>query len=84
MAKTSLADTPTDELRSKLKTIRVIQNTIVGIFGVIILAWIVLGYWKSNLPEFISTVAMGLAVSAMQVATRSSIVAELRKRDGLA
>jgi hypothetical protein len=80
MAKTTLADTPTEELHSKLKAINAIQNTVLGIFFVIILAWIVLGYWRTNLPVFISTVAMGIAIAAMQAATRSSLQAELRKR----
>ena len=81
MAKTTPADLPTEELRSKVKAITTIQNTVVVIFAVIILAWLVLGYWRTNLPVFISTVAMAVAISATQIATRSGLVAELRKRE---
>ncbi len=81
MAKTTLADTPTEELCAKLRAIKIVQNTITGIFGLIILAWLVLGYWRTNLPVFFGTVAMALGVSAMQLATRSSLVKELKKRD---
>ena len=81
MAKTTLADTPTEVLRQRLKAITTIQNTVIGLFAVIILAWLVLGHWRSNLPVFISTVAMGVAATVAQVAARSGLVAELRRRE---
>lgn len=81
MAKTSLEDLSTDELRAKLKAIKTIQNAVLVIFGVIILGWIVPGYWRENIPVFISTVAMAIAIGAMHVATRRSMVDELRKRN---
>jgi hypothetical protein len=38
MAKTTLADTPTDVLRQRLKAVTTVHNTVIGIFAVIVLA----------------------------------------------
>lgn len=75
-----ISDLSTAELQSKFKAARSIQRTVLGIFVVIVLAWILLGYWRSNLPVFISTlvVAIGAMVS-VSIAPRS-LADELRKR----
>lgn len=71
----------TDALRAKLKSTQAIQRTVAGIFAVIVLAWIVLGFWRTNVPVFISTIAMGIAaVSATSMAPRA-VQAELARRD---
>lgn len=69
-----------DELQAKLKAIKTIHASIIGVFVVIILLWIVLGHWRDNLPVFISTIAMAVAISASLVASRSNLNAELKKR----
>ena len=69
-----------EELHAKLKTFKTLQATTTGIFLVIILAWIVLGFWKTNLPVFIITVVCAVGLSASQFASASGIRAEINKR----
>lgn len=76
-----LAEQTTDELKSKLATIRTVQLTVAVIFAVIILAWVILGYWRTNLAVFISTIAMGMTTVAATTALQGGLVAELKKRD---
>jgi hypothetical protein len=79
-----LTSLTTDALRAKLKSTQAIQRTVAGIFGVIVLAWIVLGYWRTNIPVFVSTVAMGIAaIGATSMAPRA-VQAELARRDAAA
>jgi len=80
MAKTPIADKSTAELTSNLNAAKKVHLVTMIIFGVIILAWVVGGYWRKNVPVFISTVAMALAISAVQIASRSGLVAELKRR----
>lgn len=63
----------TDQIEAKLKKFKVVQWTTMMIFAVIILIWIFLGYWRSNLPVFISTVAMAIAISASLYASQSGL-----------
>ena len=70
----------TEQLEAKLKSIRVIHMTTVAIFAIIILVWIVLGHWRENLPVFISTVAMAVAISTLQFSSRSCLKSELKRR----
>ena len=74
------SDLSIEELKGKLKKVRTIQMTTGSIFLVIILAWLVLGYWKTNLPVFISTVAMGIVCVAAASASLTALNAELAKR----
>jgi hypothetical protein len=69
-----------EELRSLLKSARAIQITTGSIFAVIILTWVVLGYWRTNVPVFISTVAMGLFLVAATNSSTLALNAELAKR----
>ncbi len=71
---------PLDALRARLKSTQAIQRTVAGIFAVIVLAWVVLGYWKTNTPVFISTVAMGVAAVAITSIAPRALKAELVRR----
>ncbi len=71
-----------EELQAKLKTFNSIQIATAGIFTVIILVWILLGYWKTNLPVFVTTVALAIVISASQFASTSGLRGELAKRRG--
>ena len=82
MAKPSLSERSTETLQTMLRAAGTLRNTVAIIFGVIILAWIVGGYWKQNVPVFISTIAMGVAVTALQFASVANIRAELDRRKG--
>ncbi|MCC5840519.1 MAG: hypothetical protein JJT96_10370 [Opitutales bacterium] len=80
MSKAKLSDLSTAELERRLKAIRVLQWAVMGIFGLILLVWIALGYWKEYLPGFAMTIVLaaggilGVSVPAMGVS------AELRRR----
>ncbi|MDP1561027.1 MAG: hypothetical protein Q8M16_06495, partial [Pirellulaceae bacterium] len=63
------------ELEQKLKATKAIRLTVGGIFGIIVSGWIVMGYWHSNIPVFISTIVMGVttllvtSIAPQQIAT---------------
>ena len=80
MAARSLSDMPTDELRRQVQAMRKVHTVIIGIFAVIVLVWLVGGYWRQNIPVFISTVAMSVAITAMQIASRGRLQKELARR----
>ena len=82
--KPTLSEMSIAELESKRKTARAIQLTVSVIFAVIVLLWIVLGYWRTNTPVFIVTVVMGVAISMVTSVTPRAVTTELnqRKRDG--
>lgn len=81
MAEQSKEPMTVEQLRAKIGAIKKVQAAIMVIFAIIILAWIVLGYWKDSLPVFISTVVMAAATSVMFMATRNTLVAELKARE---
>lgn len=75
-----ISQLPIEALQQRMKAARTIQRTVIAIFAVIVIAWIVLGYWRDNLPVFISTIAMAVAtVSVTSVAPRN-LRAEIEKR----
>ncbi len=80
MPRVALKEMTTEELQSKLKDSRTLSRVILGISLLIIALWIVLGYWRSNLPVFISTVVMFVAILTTTFALRQGLIAELRKR----
>ena len=83
MAKQDLSTLSVEELESALKGKQTLLRTVVAIFGVIIAAWIVLGYWRENTPVFISTVVVGVGVTAAQWGASRGLRDELqRRRDG--
>ncbi len=79
--KKSLAEMTTEELKSKLKTINSLLYTLIVIFTVIVIAWLALGYWKTNLPVFITTICMGVAASGGVFASTSAVRHELKNRN---
>ncbi len=80
MAKSPLSEQSIEQLEKNLSGAKTVQNTVIGIFAVIILAWIVLGYWRDNLPVFISTLAMAAALMVTLTASRRGVVEELKRR----
>ena len=62
-----------------LKQHNVIKVT-AAIYAVIILLWIILGYWRTNLPIFISTLALGTALLLGLTSTNASYKKELLRR----
>lgn len=79
--KTPLKDLSTEDLKANLKKIKIVHGAILAIFGIILLAWVVLGHWRENPPLFISTVVMTGAIFAALAASRSGLVRELKKRE---
>jgi hypothetical protein len=75
-----LENSSIQELEQKLKVTNTLRITVGVIFGIIVLAWIVLGYWHSNLPVFISTVVMGLTSLLVTSISPRHIAAEIRRR----
>lgn len=47
-----------ESLEKKLKTAQSARLIVGIIFALIIIAWVILGYWKTNVPVFISTLAL--------------------------
>lgn len=84
MAAKDLSTVSDAELETKLKSSKSIQLTTMIIFAIIIGAWLVLGFWREQLPVFISTVAVAVALTATQSGSRTAIEQELRKRRGQA
>ena len=74
------SDLSVEELKSKLKAMRTTQVTCGCIFALIILAWIVLGYWQTNIPVFIITVVMGLILVSTTGASAAGLRAEIAKK----
>ncbi|AMW06177.1 hypothetical protein GEMMAAP_18070 [Gemmatimonas phototrophica] len=79
-----LTSLSTHALRAKLKSTQAIQRTVAGIIAAIVLAWIVLGYWRTNTPVFISTMAMGIAAIAATSTAPRAVQAEIARRDAAA
>ncbi|WP_169978243.1 hypothetical protein [Tautonia rosea] len=80
---TDNTETPSIEaMKSKLKAIRSVHLTIIGIFCVIILGWLVTGVWQKNLPMFITTVVLAVSMSVTNLAVQSKLKAEISKREG--
>lgn len=80
MTKAKISDLSTEELQSKFKAAQSIQRTVLGIFVVIVLAWVLLGYWRTNLPVFISTLVVAIGTTASVSIAPRSLADELRKR----
>ncbi len=71
-------------LQQRLRAVQAIQRTVLAIFALIILAWIVLGYWRDNLPVFITTVTMAVATGAATSIGPRSLRAQIKKRQSAA
>ena len=68
-----------EELEAKLKAAKKNQLIVMVIFGLIILAWIVLGYWRDNTPVFITTIALAVAIGFATSAGPRKLSADIEK-----
>jgi MFS-type transporter involved in bile tolerance (Atg22 family) len=84
MAAQDLSAISDTQLEGKLKASKNVQLVTLIVFAVIIGAWLVLGYWREQLPVFISTVVIAVALTAVQSVGRTAIEQELRRRRGQA
>ena len=75
-----LSQLSTEALQQRLKAMQTINRTVIGIFAIIVLAWIGLGLWRKNLPVFISTVTMAVAIGFMTSILPRTLRAELERR----
>ncbi|MDX2030877.1 MAG: hypothetical protein SF339_09430 [Blastocatellia bacterium] len=80
MAKKVSSELSDEQLRAKLKAAKAVQLTIAIIFGIIILAWIVGGYWQKNVPVFISTLAMAISITTLVSLVPRKLANELKQR----
>ena len=80
MSQDDLSKLDIAELEGKLKTVQALQRTIIGIFAVIVLTWIVLGLWQDNLPVFIITIVMGVGTTLPASVNVNKVKAEIEKR----
>ena len=80
MSKKPMSELTTAELTNKLKTISALSNTTFIIFAVIVAAWVGLGYWRTNLPVFISTLSLAIVFIGSQFAIRKGISSEIQRR----
>ena len=81
MAKQNLTELSTEQLRGKLKAVQSILWTVAGIFTLIVAVWVVLGYWRTNLPVFITTLTMAVTLPLVIFASMGGIKAELKRRE---
>ena len=68
------------ELEEKIKSSKQVQKVVGIIFAVIILAWLILGYWHTNTPVFISTVALAVFIFIFSGRGAGQMSAELERR----
>lgn len=76
----NLTQLTTEVLQGKLRAAQTVQRTLFAIFGVIVLAWLVLGYWRTNVAVFISTLVVAVGAGVAQSASTAGIRAELARR----
>ena len=69
-----------EELVQQRNTTRMIPITVAVIVGLITLAWIVLGYWRTNIPIFVSTVTLGVILIAATSTIPLRLSHELQRR----
>ncbi len=53
-----LSEMDQKELEQKHTSAQNTQRVVAIIFGLIVLAWIILGFWRENVPVFITTLSM--------------------------
>ena len=79
MTKRPLSDCSVEEFGGTLRSARVTQRTVAAIFGLTMLVWIFGGHVDQNTPMFISTVAMAIAILAVQHASNVGLAQRTRK-----
>ena len=75
-----LSQLSTEALQQRMKAMQTINRTVIGIFAVIVLAWIVLGHWRTNTPVFISTVVLAVALGFVTSIAPRNLRAEIERR----
>ncbi len=75
-----LSDMTDEELAAKLKTAVAVNVTVSVIFTLIVIAWVALGYWKTNVPVFVSTITMGLMSFLITSAAPRRLRSEIARR----
>lgn len=68
------------ELEEKVKVGKRVQMTVSVIFGLIILAWLVLGYWQENMAVFVITLGLAIIIFIVTGNGPRQMSAELEKR----
>lgn len=76
-----LSEISTEELRSLIRTKNAINSTVGGISAIILLGWMVLGYWEKNSRAFISTIALSLVILAALYTSGIALRKELKNRE---
>lgn len=76
-----LSNLTTDELLQRLKSMRNVQLIVSLIFAVILAAWVILGYWKTNTPVFIITMVMAFLMIVITNARSQKLKAVLAERN---
>lgn len=71
----------TDTLKSQLGRLKKLHTAIMVVFVIIIMLWVILGYWQKNMTFFISTIMLSVVISGSLIASRSGISNELKKRN---
>ncbi len=76
-----LSNLTTDELLQRLKSMRNVQLIVSLIFAVILAAWVILGYWKTNMPVFIITMVMAFLMIVITNTRSQKLKAVLAERN---
>lgn len=80
VAKRPLSEQSVEELRAALRGTLAIRLTVAIIFTILVAAWVIGGYVTKNPALFIVTVVMGVAATAIQHASVSTVRKELARR----
>ena len=68
-----------ETLQAKLKTAQAIQFSIMCIFLIFILLWVVLGVWQDNLILFVSQIVMFVAISGALISSQGGLRSEVKR-----
>lgn len=79
--KKDISSMSTDTLKSQLGRLKKLHTAIMVVFVIIIMLWVILGYWQKNMTFFISTIMLSVVISGSLIASRSGISNELKKRN---
>lgn len=80
MPKTGLSKLSVPQLRARLAAARSVQRTALGVYALILVAWVLSGSWRANLPVFGVAVVLGGAVAVVVSTAPAKIRAELERR----
>lgn len=80
MPKTGLSRLSVPQLRARLAAARSVQRTAIGIYALILVAWVLSGSWRANLPVFVVALVMGAGVALVVSLAPGKIRQELERR----